>query len=329
MKDNHKDRENKQLSWDQKLMSEFPILYKYLFGQFGFECNEGWAEPIRRMSAKLETLNLLFYSKYRIRIQVDQLKEKYGTLRCYTSVVQDPNIICQWMSNIINRIWKLFQYNVDYGWKEIEDHPTYEKTEIKELKDKIEFLKEQRAAKNISNVTVEEKNGKYIKTTVLQYYRRTHQEPSRHRIIWKLTSWLNRLSYSFMVIPDMSWKQEVIYNYMFDEATKIVKDAEAECYNICEKCGHQIGTNWSPRCETTGWITYICDDCAKNGKTRYYKNGALYMGSELLKTKAEIDAEREAREAKYRKRQEEYEKENTEFEQQLKTLEKEETEKRG
>ena len=98
--------------------------------------------------------------------------------------------------------------------------------------------------------------------------------------------------------------QEVMIEYLEAEADKIIREAEDECYNTCEECGSQIGTDWSPRCETSGWIRYICSRCAetidKCGYVRtYFKNGAKYQGKTLLQTKEEVDAEHRAIEAKY------------------------------
>lgn len=81
------------------------------------------------------------------------------------------------------------------------------------------------------------------------------------------------------------WKQNVIRDTIDVLVNKIVREAENDCYNVCEDCGRQIGTDWSPRCETQGWISYVCEDCAKkhggvyaklDGKTvekRFFRNG--------------------------------------------------------
>ena len=71
----------------------------------------------------------------------------------------------------------------------------------------------------------------------------------------------------------------------------IVKEAEHECYNVCEKCGTTIGTSYSPRCTTSGWITYICDECADKLNSSYYKNGELWQAGKMLKTKEQVDKE--------------------------------------
>lgn len=162
---------------------------------WGFECNHGWFSIIDEMSSKLEALNLIYYPKYKVRIQADQLKQKFGHLTFYFSV------IC-------------------------------EDTE------------------------------------------RTNE-------------------------------QAVIMTAMNSWADEIVRWAEDECYNTCEECGNQIGTDWSPRCETTGWIAYVCDRCASKTKGFYFKNGAKWQEGKLLMTKEEVEAERKRKEAeieaKYKK----------------------------
>ena len=54
---------------------------------FGWECGSGWFYVLNEMSCKLEALNLLYYPKYKVKIQADQVKEKFGTLRFYFSVI--------------------------------------------------------------------------------------------------------------------------------------------------------------------------------------------------------------------------------------------------
>ena len=156
---------------------------------WGFSCGNGWLSIIDEMSCRLEALNLIYYPKYKVRIQMDQVKEKFGTLRAYFSV------IC-------------------------------EDTE------------------------------------------RTNE-------------------------------QEAIITALNSQADEIVRWAENRCYDTCEDCGSQIGTEWSPRCTTVGWITYICDTCAVKRNSIYFKNGEKWQGNTRIMTKDEVDAERRAREAKF------------------------------
>lgn len=53
---------------------------------FGFECGDGWYTPIRRLSVKLEVLNVEL-CKYNVMVQAVQVKEKFGTLHFYYHVI--------------------------------------------------------------------------------------------------------------------------------------------------------------------------------------------------------------------------------------------------
>ena len=159
---------------------------------WGWECGSGWFNVLHEASCKLEALNLIYYPKYKVRIQADQVKEKFGTLRFYFSVICED--------------------------------------------------------------------------------------------------------------AERTKEQEVIMTAMNSWADEIVRWAEDECYKTCEECGHQIGENWSPRCETLGWITYICDTCAEKRGTLYIKNGEKWQGKTRLMTQEEVKAEHEEFERKWREK---------------------------
>ena len=57
---------------------------------FGWECGDGWNDILANLPYKLESLNIRFYKKYRVRIEAEQVKEKYGTLRFYYQLYIDP-----------------------------------------------------------------------------------------------------------------------------------------------------------------------------------------------------------------------------------------------
>ena len=67
-----------------------------------------------------------------------------------------------------------------------------------------------------------------------------------------------------------------------DFIEKAIKEAEDACYSTCEECGNSIGTNYSPRCETLGWITYICERCAKKRGVKYRKGNDIYKNGEFI-----------------------------------------------
>ena len=70
-----------------------PILYagkslslKESLVPFGFECGDGWYWPLRRLSVKLEGLNIML-AKYDMAIMATQIKEKFATLHFYFNVI--------------------------------------------------------------------------------------------------------------------------------------------------------------------------------------------------------------------------------------------------
>ena len=205
--------ENKKKDWSlaNEIMDKCSILYcmkdkpmtqTTMF--WGLECGVGWFEVLNEASCKLEALNLIYYPKYKVRIQADQVKEKFGHLTFYFSVVCDD----------------------------------------------VEHTKEQEVFMTVMN----------------------------------------------------SWADEIVHW------------AEDECYKTCEECGCQIGTEQTPRCETMGWITYMCDRCAAKTRGFYFKNGAKWQGDKMVMTKEEVEAERKCKEAeieaKYKKEKEENEDKN-------------------
>ena len=62
-------------------------------------------------------------------------------------------------------------------------------------------------------------------------------------------------------------KREVIRTAIDTYVEKLVHECEEECYKVCEYCGTSFA--WTPRCETLGWISYICPECAKRGHHHY------------------------------------------------------------
>lgn len=164
-------KKNEDISWDREVMEKCPILYCMRDASmmetcmcWGFECGEGWKEPLWSLSAKLEALNMQYWPKYHIRIQAAQVKEKFGTLRFYYDIVKDG----AWYKRIPhNFFYKLNRKlkNVNYACKEIQDELPYVEHCVEELETKEAYVKEKHRAEYISNVTVEEKDGKWFKYT--------------------------------------------------------------------------------------------------------------------------------------------------------------------
>ena len=244
---------------------------------WGFECGEGWYEVLKRLSCELEALNLQFYDKYKVRIQADQVKEKFGTLHFYYSVVCD---------NYTEEGLRAKAVIDDFEEKNAQNY-----FGIKTIVDK----------KGYTSDEVDEKGNKHS----VWHPPVTHSEATKNVEEFEAMKKEQKAAYDILREKgyyDMSDEQKVIIEYLENEAFSRVRKAEDDCYNVCEDCGSQIGTDWSPRCETTGWITYKCEKCAKKTKTRYLKDGALYEDGTLIKSKEQLEKEREEIEAKYEAR---------------------------
>lgn len=114
------------------------------------------------------------------------------------------------------------------------------------------------------------------------------------------------------------WRRErrLVIEWVDELVHEMVAKADRECYDRCEVCGCQIGVDWSPRCETTGWVSYVCDECArkrdvvysmidkKTGKTRYYMKGEDITDSYLEKMQKE-EEEMKRRYEEWKKKEEE------------------------
>ena len=102
---------------------------------------------------------------------------------------------------------------------------------------------------------------------------------------YAIFSALNKIA-EWIEYATIRWRErEVLMTATNLVAERLVAQAEERCFEVCEECGSQIGTEWSPRCETQGWITYICRSCAekqksvysmktgKTGKIKYFQHG--------------------------------------------------------
>jgi len=275
---------------------------------WGMECGDGWYRPIRKLSYALEALNIEFYSEYGLRIQADQVKEKFGTLHFYYDVVADPPAHKQWLSSFLEAAHEKLARSCSFEMKKVVDRPsrTYDETKVLTLD---EYEKELKGIK-CSNVEYKIEGNQILRISHLTDYGKSHFEPTKHVFRYKLSETLRKLSYKFDARSSLKLtsKQKIFREVLHDAAEQLVRRAEAECMNVCEVCGHQIGTEWSPVCTTTGWVQYICEDCAQSRNAGYYCNGNLMKGTEVLKTKEQLEAEQKERTAKYeaeRKQQDE------------------------
>lgn len=197
-----------------EMMEEFPLLYgrrKLPMSQtcmcWGIECGEGWYNPLRELSFRLECLNYAIGKKWGFRIEAEQVKEKFGTLHFYYNV----RPVTTWFRNMLSFPFRWLS-GTGYNLKS----------------DGMEY----KVSRFLFNLFF--KIGEFIR--------------------WKGVC---------------GHKEEVVRFAIDRYVEKLVAEYDAECYKVCERCGNHIGTEYSPRCETFGWVSYLCENCAKQSKVNY------------------------------------------------------------
>lgn len=223
------NEESKTESKYSSMMKEFPLLYcrrKLPMTQtcmcWGIECGDGWYEPLRNLSFRLECLNYAIGRKWGFRIEAEQVKEKYGTLRFYYNVRK----VSGWFRDMLSFPFRWLAgtgYNLDSNGAEYKVS---------------RFL-----------FSIFYKIGEFIR--------------------WKGV---------------YGRKEEVVRTAIDRYVEKLVAECDEECFHTCEDCGAQIGHSWSPRCETLGWVSFICENCAK-------KHGSDYTIVYTPKEKVEMSYE--------------------------------------
>lgn len=190
--------------------------------RFGFwECGDGWIHPLTKLSYRLEYMNRTEGRRFGLRIHADQVKEKFGTLRFYYSVL----VVYPWWTKILSFpfdfISGLIEKNVDFKYR----YEGWTKIPTRNL-----FLHS-------------------LKTALLKAGR--------------------FLDLSFLFDASRGKDFDVAMENFNVVADDLVDSAERECFGTCEVCGTRIGgehEGFEPRCETKGWIRYVCRRCAeKNG----------------------------------------------------------------
>jgi len=255
---------------------------------WGLEVSDAWLNEIDSLSKKLEGMNAMAYQTHRVRIQMDQLKEKFGTLHAYYSIVIDPPAwICAYEHAVEWLMRKLNKLNFKYITV-VDKEPYDEVVETDIPIDKVES--EKKSYENCSNVEILEKDdSKYVKRCTYHHYRQTHQEPTKHKLLHKIL--FNRHSIKSFIRRLFRWKptykQQCISEVMDSYAFKTIIDAEEKCMHICEHCGRHIGDEWSPLCQTLGWISYLCEECADKEERAYIKNGEKWCAGKKLEDKKE------------------------------------------
>lgn len=251
-----------------------------------WETSSGWDEVLRDFSIKCEELNVRFYKKYRLKIIAEQIKQKWGELRIYCSVKRDPSAFVMFTRRIIRAITSRLN-KVDYKYKTVIDSHSHKKHFIcvydsKESRDKIgNFLG--------SNSRSFEWCGKFIRTVELDVFGSHHLEPTRHRLLKMLFSWLVKMNMRLGQEPrKISQETALIREYMDSMLDEYMSEAEERASHTCEECGRRLPAE-SDRCWTKGWVRCLCKSCAAAGGSRYYCEGDLYDKEVLIEKKKKDD----------------------------------------
>lgn len=240
---------------------------------FGWECGNGWNREIADLSYRLEALNLIFYPRFRTRIEALQIKEKFGWFTGYFHVVVDPPAFRRPFIRFFEMIHNFLSRKIDYRYEKVVDSSQYNSEEWEEIsKSDFDNKKTPKYSENEYGWKFKEEDGKYFRNYSLYHPEKSHREPRKHRILHALKefAWKLRFFAEYAFSSDNTKEQEVALSFMDSYMEESVRKTEKECHKRCEYCGCEIGTDYSERCETHGWIQYICKDCAKEHNLEYF-----------------------------------------------------------
>ena len=265
-----------------------------------WECGYGWFDTLAEVSNKLEALNLIVYPKYKVRIQAEQVKEKFATLRFYYSIVADPPWYIRWFEAFMQFVMVDLLSKIKYNVKSITVKDGYYTYDEQTFLTKEDFETEKNRFKNASDVEFDDSNGQYIKRTKCWHVPKFNMIATKHRIFY----WFYKRRYAFKnwLRYALNWnesdKQSIIKTWLDDMASKIIRDAEHECEHHCETCGRYIGTDYSPTCTTKGWIKMICKECADKRDAEYIMNGETWRNGKKVSKPKKTKSSKSAKTAK-------------------------------
>ena len=158
--------------------------------------------------------------------------------------------------------------------KRVIEHPRYHEYFFEQMTDEkyIDATKDTRY--KCCNVEYRDCGRIKYKVTDLDHFEKIGFTPTKHKILHRIRDIVKKVElwFKFHISEvEPTREQNVIREYIGNEADKYVREAEDECYRVCERCGTQIGTTYSPRCITSGWVSYICEKCAKEKNAVYTK----------------------------------------------------------
>lgn len=275
----------------------------------------GWIEPVEKLCYRLEFINVIM-RRYGIRVVLDQSKEKYGTLHFYTSILAKE-------IGILGRFIRFFDWisdsllDMDYGVEYVTDRESYKSVEWREISKEqfdnktdeynrpffggtphvVQSKSEAVSAEHEKGATyLVEEDGKYFYSYVLTHMAKQHPEYRKHKFLRKIktascciSTWLSR----FYKEPA---GQRLMYEVAEHAVRDLVRNAENECYKVCQHCGVSLydheGSEYQ-RCETQGWYMYVCERCATALGVDYRKGDKTYREGVLRPTDNKENAVRE------------------------------------
>lgn len=114
-------------------------------------------------------------------------------------------------------------------------------------------------------------------------YEISKRVPTRMRPLWHIANMCYKVAtWLIGLYPFDTNRQNIGIEALDDFVEKALREAENACYSTCERCGNEIGTDYSPRCETVGWITYICERCAVKQGGKYRKDDGVYKDGKFI-----------------------------------------------
>ena len=245
----------------------------------GWECGIGWTDALAKLSYKIECANQLFSRNFRVHAEADQIKEKFGRLRFYYTVHRDAPLIIERLSWFLRKFADVILHKADFRTKRVTIKPATVTIECKELPPPSSPDDPLYDGK-----LLESPDGFMCQLNKVYQYEVSKHVPTRLQALWhiayacyKVESWLLGL-YSANLN-----RQAIGAEALEDFVEKAIRETEDACHSTCEECGSSIGTDYLPRCETLGWITYICERCAKKRGVKYRKGNGIYRNGELIK----------------------------------------------
>lgn len=250
----------------------------YPNGRPGWECGMGWTDVLAKLSYKIECANRLFSRNFRVHAEADQVKEKFGGLRFYYTVHRDAPPVIERLSGFLWKFANVVLRKADFRTTCITVKPAAVTIKCEELPPPPSH-----GDPMYNGKLLETSDGFRCLLNEVHQHEVSKQVPTRLRTLWhiayacyKAESWLLGL-YS----ADLN-RQAIGVAALEDFVEKAIREAEDACYSTCEECGSSIGTDYSPRCETLGWTTYICERCAKKRGGKYRKGDGIYKNCEFV-----------------------------------------------